>query len=70
MGCVRLTTLQYNKYFIGRFSISKTILEIRIPQNFIKLRGKDTLKMTGIERGENWSKLGRAGFNTGSNIGR
>ena len=39
MGCVRLTALQYNKYFIGRFSFSKTILEIRMSQNLIKPRG-------------------------------
>jgi len=51
MGFVRLTTLQYNKYFIGRFSIPKTILEIRVSQNLIKLRGKDAHKMTG-EKGE------------------
>ena len=58
MGCVRLTALQYNKYFIGRFSFSKTILEIRMSQNLIKPRGgggrgwggeKDAHKTTGIE---------------------
>ena len=52
MGCVRLTTLQYNKYFIGRFSISKTIIEIRVSQNLIKLRGKDAHKTKGIKGGE------------------
>ena len=55
MGCVRLTALQYNKYFIGRFSFSKSILEIRMSQNLIKPRGgggggeKDAHKTTGIE---------------------
>ena len=49
-------------------------LEIRVSQNLEKLGGGGKAhKMSRMEGGENWSKLGSVGrvsFNTGSNIGR
>ena len=49
-------------------------LEIHVSQNLEKLgEGGKAHKMSRMEGGENWSKLGSVGrvsFNTGSNIGR
>ena len=53
------------------------MLEKRVLQNFAKLArgGIEVHKMSGMEGGENWSKiiictLREASFKTGSNIGR